>query len=138
MKVYFIRHGQTAHNTTGYITGHLDISVTDEGILEVEEALEKVPADFSVMYSSDLIRCRQTADILNKKLKLPIIYDVRLRERNFGSLQGKKWEEFDPDFRDKDFNQTYDYRAYGGESVDEFKSRLLAFIDDMRNKEKGG
>jgi len=139
MKIYFVRHGETEYNITHRLTGHTDIPLTTKGIKQAESTLLEVPSGLSEVYSSDLIRCKQTIDILNKELHLPVIYDARLRERDFGSLSGKHWEDFDTDgtLRAKDKHLEYDYRPFGGESVEDVKKRVLAAIDDIRQKKKG-
>lgn len=136
MKIYFERHGQTVSNKNGTITGHIDSPLNKEGIEEAKKASLEIPLDFSEIYSSDLIRCKQTADIINEKLNIPIIYDVRLRERDFGSLEGKTWGEIGESLRIIDKNQEYDYRPYGGESVDEVKKRIFSFIEDLKNTKR--
>ena len=137
MKLYFVRHGQTQYNKEGRATGRVDDSLIEEGMKEAENTAKELPKDFDVIYSSDLIRCKQTTEILNKKLNLPVIYDSRLRERDFGSLAGKPWKEWDPDMLQKDRHQQYDYRPLGGESVDDVKSRVLNCISDIQKKSKG-
>ena len=139
MKIYFVRHGETEYNAKGRITGHTDIPLTKKGIEQAENLSKEIPAIFSEMYSSDLIRCKQTADILNKKLNLTIIYDARLRERDTGSLSGKKWEEVDPTgiLKEKNSHLQYDYRPYGGECVNDVKKRVLACVEDIRRQRKG-
>lgn len=138
MKIYFVRHGQTAHNKNSLITGQLNVPLTREGIEEAEKILLEIPDDFSEIYSSDLLRCQQTAEILNRKLHASIQYDSRLRERDFGSLAGKKITDLDPITMEKDKNQQYDYRPFGGESAEEVKKRLFACIDGIRRNKKSG
>lgn len=140
MKIYFVRHGQTESNKKGTVTGHLDSPLTEEGIEQASKTLLEIPDDFSKIYSSDLIRCKQTAEILNQKLNLPIKYDPRLRERHFGSLAGKKFTEMDTtgEIREKDKNQQYDYRPYGGEHVEDVKKRLFDFINELSRKKTKG
>ena len=138
MKIYFVRHGQTQYNKDSLITGHDDAPLTEEGIRQVEDMASSIPSGCTGIYSSDLIRCKQTTAILNKKIGLPVTYDTRLRERNFGSLTGKKIADLDPITMEKDKNQQYDYRLYGGESVEDVKKRVLACIDDICHAGNGG
>lgn len=139
MKIYFVRHGESENNKKGGVTGQLDSPLTEEGRMQAQKTILEIPTDISAIYSSDLMRCKQTAEILNTKLNLPILYDVRLRERSFGSLSGKKFGEMDATgvMRQKDQNQVYDYRPFGGEYVDDVKKRLFACIDDIRREKKG-
>ena len=138
MKVYFVRHGKTEHNDRGVVTGHIDSPLVEEGINQAEITRSEIANDYNEIYSSDLLRCKQTAEIINQKLHLPIQFDVRLRERNFGSLAGKSFREMDTtgEIREKDKNQQYDYRPYGGESVEDVKKRTFAFIEDIKNNKK--
>ncbi|MBI4224949.1 MAG: histidine phosphatase family protein [Candidatus Sungbacteria bacterium] len=138
MKIYFVRHGETQYNKDGLITGHDDAPLTEEGIRQVKNVIFSIPSDCTAIYSSDLVRCRQTTAIFNEKLLLPVTYDVRLRERDFGSLTGKKIADLDPIAIEKDKKQQYDYRAYGGESVENVKERILSCIADIRRKKKDG
>ncbi len=138
MIIYFIRHGETQSNKEHRITGHVDSLLTEDGIAQAEKAALEIASDFSEIYSSDLIRCKDTSAILNKKLNIPITYDSRLRERSFGSLEGKTWNDIEGSdvLKKLDKTQSYDYRPYGGESVDDVKERVLSFIDDIRNTKR--
>lgn len=140
MKMYFVRHGQSQSNQKGTVTGQNDSPLTEEGIEQANKTFLEISNDFSEIYSSDLIRCRQTAEILNKKLNLPIQYDLRLRERHFGSLAGKKFKEMDAtgEMKEKDKNQQYDYRPYGGEHVEDVKKRVFDFISELSRKKTKG
>jgi len=137
MKIYFVRHGQTQKNKERRATGWADDPLNEEGIKEAYKTKEEVPNDFTHIYSSDLVRCRQTAEIINKKLNILTTYDIRLRERNFGSLQGKTIEEIGSELWEKDHNQEYNYQSYGGESVKDVKERLFDFIFDIKKKQNG-
>jgi len=136
MKLYFVRHGQTEYNITTRLTGQTDIPLTEEGIRQAEASVNEMPSGISEIYSSDLIRCKQTAHILNRDLHVPVTYDARLRERDFGSYSGTHWGDIDPDgsLKAKDKHLEYDYRPQGGESVDDVKKRVFDCIDDMRKK----
>lgn len=137
MKLCFVRHGQTDSNKNRILHGITDVSLNEEGVRQAEAVMKVVPGDIKGIYSSPLLRCRQTAEIINKKFNFPIIYDDRLKERNFGSLEGRSWTEFDPDYEVKDKErQEYDYRPYGGESMEDVRARILDFIDFIKKKEK--
>lgn len=140
MKIYFVRHGQTVSNKKGTVTGHIDSPLSDEGVEQTKKTALEISSNFSYIYCSDLLRCKQTAEILNQKLNLSIQYDARLRERDFGSLSGKKFSEIDSTgkVKERDKNQLYNYRPYGGESVEDVKKRLFNFINDLSRKKTQG
>jgi broad specificity phosphatase PhoE len=89
--LYVVRHGESVSNRQGIIAGHVDPDLTEEGKAQVAETKEALQAavSFDAAYSSDLIRAVHTAEILYGK---PVPKNHRLynlRERNFGSLEGK-------------------------------------------------
>jgi broad specificity phosphatase PhoE len=47
------------------------------------------------VYASDLARARETAEILAARLDLPVVVDPALRERNFGSWEGRTVDELE-------------------------------------------
>lgn len=136
MKIYFVRHGETISNKNNTTTGWVDSPLNDEGIEQARKTCLEMPLDFSEIYCSDLIRCKQTAEIINQKLNLPIKYDARLRERNFGSLGGVSWNEISSEMKEIDKLQKYNYTSYGGESVEDVRKRLFDFIDEIRQNKK--
>ena len=138
MKIDFVRHGQTEYNKHGFITGQIDVPLIEEGVEQAKKTSLEISNDYEELYSSDLVRCKETAEILNQKLNLKIKYDARLRERDFGTWAGKKFSEMDStgEMKEKDKNQQYNYRPYGGESVEDVKVRALAFIEDVKNNAK--
>ncbi len=136
MKIYFVRHGQTQYNVEKRFTGQADVHLTAEGLQQARDTLRDLPSDFTLIYSSDLVRCKETTAILNETLNVPVVYDVRLRERNFGSLEGKFRKDVDQALIETDKNQQYDYRPYGGESVEDVKSRVLECIADIQKNHK--
>ena len=132
MKIDFVRHGQTYLNIAGKTNGQsMDDSLTEEGINQAKETLIKISKDYTEIYSSDLLRAKQTAEILNQKLNLSIQYDKRLRERDVGSLLEKSWMEIGQEIKTIDKNQKYNYQPQGGESVEDVKERLLSFINEI-------
>lgn len=89
MMIYFVRHGETEWNKKEILQGHKDSPSTIKGINNAEK-LGKILRDkkIEIIYSSDLGRCVQTAEIINRWLKVKIIKTKELRERNFGDLNG--------------------------------------------------
>ena len=119
--VYAIRHGETEWNIEGKQQGHLDSPLTENGIKQAH-AIADALARFGIaqIYSSDLGRAVQTAEIISSKLNIAASFDQRLRERNLGSLQGMTKNEYQNKFP-KDFSafltEDPDYVIPGGESA---------------------
>jgi broad specificity phosphatase PhoE len=146
--LFFIRHGETASNKKRIRQGiQIDDYLDAQGVLQIEKISKIVGAlDLDVLYTSYLKRAEESAELINKELKslIPIFHDVRLSERDFGSLSGKTHEEWDkllPDNREKEKLQIYDYRPFGGESVEDVRKRsfaaILDIIENQPNKNSG-
>src|SRR5690606_22869507 len=95
----------------------------------------------SVLYTSDLRRALETAEILSEKLGFPPIPDPRLRERNIGEWQGLTIDEMRRWFPDEYQNLLLDsenYRVPGGESRKDVCLRMREAFDDILRQDKGG
>ncbi len=128
MIIYFVRHGETEWNRKGIIQGHEDSPLTLKGRNNTEK-LGRILRDknIEIIYSSDLGRCVQSSEIINRWLKVKIIKAKELRERNFGDFNGR------PNRKVKeilDLNSP-DEKAPNGESFNEQKKRVASFIKKL-------
>ena len=91
MKIIYMHHAQREQNNPP--TQQDDITALGQKDAEIVASLMKEANEkyFSIkaIYSSPFYRCKKTAEIINKKLNLPIVYDDRLNE--FGSAKGETW-----------------------------------------------
>ena len=140
-RLCIVRHGETAWNAEGRIQGQLDIPLSDVGLSQAR-ALAAVLGNepFSAVYSSDLMRTRQTAQPTADRLRLPVFADEDLRERHYGAFQGMTYAEakqrMPADYarfkaRDPDF------AFASGESLARFDERALACVDSLVRKHPG-
>ncbi|MBU2539882.1 histidine phosphatase family protein [Patescibacteria group bacterium] len=128
MIIYFLRHGETEWNKKKILQGQKDSPLTLKGKKSAEKKgkiLEKKRVD--IIYTSDLGRCVQTAQIINRRLKLRMIKVKQLRERNFGDLNGRPNKEIK---RMLDLNNS-DEKAPNGESFNELKNRAVSFFKKL-------
>ncbi len=95
MKLYLVRHGETVGNVEGRIQGQTDGELTDEGRMQAQRVAERLRhEDFDCIYSSDLARARNTAEAIHHYHgRTPLRFTEALRERAFGSCEGKLCEE---------------------------------------------
>lgn len=92
---YLVRHGQTDWNVEKRVQGHIDIPLNDQGRQEAWELAEILKdISFSACFSSDLQRAHETALILTSQTNLPVITDVRLRERDLLLWGGRLFAEY--------------------------------------------
>ncbi len=87
--LYIMRHGKTEWNSLHKIQGRTDIPLNDEGRLMATKAYKEYKSlNIDVCYCSPLIRAVETAQIVLKNRKIPIIEDERLVEMSFGDYEG--------------------------------------------------
>lgn len=88
--LYLVRHGESVYNAEGRVQGQSDIPLSPQGEKQSEavaQALASVPV--TAVYSSPLLRARQTAERIAAIHGLPIQFDDRLKELHAGIFQGK-------------------------------------------------
>ena len=133
MRIIAIRHGEIPLNAQDRLTGWIDQDLTPAGRDQALRLADSLQQGFEVLFASPLLRTVSTAAILAAKYPCKIVLDPNLRERNFGSLNGKTWAEVEAetgqDLRHQDIDlMNYDYRPYAGESVAQVTARARAFI----------
>ena len=131
MKIYLVRHEETEWNKKGIVQGHKDSRLTLNGKINADSK-GKILKDknIEIIYSSDLGRCIQTADIINKHVEKELITTPQLRERNFGSLNGQHKDKVAAKLQFSDYSKT----APDGESRNQMKDRFFEFINSLRDK----
>lgn len=88
------RHGETDHNATGRMQGHLDSELTPTGWNQARFAVPAlVRFDPEIVVTSDLRRAMDTATVFTDASGVPLRVDKRLRETNIGRWQGLTVEE---------------------------------------------
>jgi broad specificity phosphatase PhoE len=97
-KLLLVRHGETDWNRDGRWQGGSDTRLNDLGREQARALAEQLDGDIDVLYSSDLARARETAEIVAAKLGLEVRLDPRLRERGFGSWEGLTMPEIEERF----------------------------------------
>lgn len=134
--IYVIRHGLTELNKKKKVNGQIDEPLAPEGIKQAKEAISLIPESITHIYTSPLKRARQTAEIINFKLNLPISAVDEFTEIHMGTLAGYSWEEMagGMDLKKKHRTIQFDYRAYGGESVTEVRERVTKFLKKVRQQ----
>lgn len=136
MKIYIVRHGQDDDSVRG---GWSDCPLIDLGVQQsnklADELLKnKDKYNIGKIYSSDIVRARQTADIIATKLNLPVELSPEFREVNNGLLAGLDnhiAEEKYPNlyWRKLDWEEHYP----NGESPKEFYERISIALRNLLN-----
>ena len=139
MKIYLIRHGETAWNAGGRLQGHSDTPLDEKGIdlaRKAGEALRDVP--FAAAFSSPLKRAVQTAQLILGDRPVAVQTDDRLKEMGFGVLEGIRHHEAQyADFVRMLNDDTAHYQApEGGESFLQVEERVYGFFQELIRTEE--
>jgi probable phosphoglycerate mutase len=87
---WFLRHGETDYNAKGLSQGALDISLNDNGRAQAALAGPLLAGKgIAGIVSSPMVRTRETTEIVNNVLGLPVTFEPELREVIFGGMEGK-------------------------------------------------
>jgi probable phosphoglycerate mutase len=140
-RICLVRHGETAWNAEGRVQGQTDIPLSAVGHAQARAAASILAQhDFSAIYSSDLLRVRQTAEPAAQRLALQVALDRGLRERHYGIFEcllytevKQRFPEHYARFRDKDPEFDFDT----GESLRAFFERALAAVGRIAAAHRG-
>lgn len=136
------RHGETDWNRRGILQGWLDVPINDLGRRQAHEmAARFADSGFSAVWSSSLVRSRETAEIIAAALHLPPpSCHEGLKERHFGAIQGipkDELAELNPALLEQILRRNPAASFIDGESMDEFADRVLGAMDDIGMQHRG-
>jgi broad specificity phosphatase PhoE len=132
------RHGETDDNRPPIrFQGFRDTPLNDTGRAQARELAERVagePEPIKSLWSSDLSRARETAEIVGARIGLPVRLDLRLREANRGEWEGRLFPDVkreDPERFAAWMRAGASWRFPGGESLQEQLDRVTAALEDI-------
>jgi broad specificity phosphatase PhoE len=136
--IVLARHGETDDNRPPIrFQGFSDTPLNDTGRHQAAELAERVVGQRIVsLWSSDLSRARETAEIVGARIGLEPRLDARLREANRGVWEGRLFidvERDQPELFDAWMRAGDAFRFPGGESLLEQQQRVSAALDDVRH-----
>lgn len=126
---YFV-HGTSVDNERGISSGWKDTPLSELGVRQAEELKEKLKGrKFGLIFSSDLQRALRTAEVVfGKAAAVP---DVRLRECNYGTYNGKPSAIVEP------MQERTSERFPEGESYEDVKKRVADFLGFLKREYNG-
>jgi 2,3-bisphosphoglycerate-dependent phosphoglycerate mutase len=117
----------TVDNEQGRATGWLPGRLSVQSLEQARQLGGRRKDDgITTVFSSDLARAAQTADIAFGRSAIPVLHDWRLRECDYGHRNGMRASELHVS-RDKHLDQPYP----GGESWRQAISRVQRFLADL-------
>ena len=137
-EIILIRHGETEWNSQQRMQGHSNSDLSSVGQAQIQalgQWMKNVP--FDLIYSSDSLRAKQTAEAITQFSGHKLKIDLRLREKNLGVFEGLTSEEA----RERHPEVFRLFKTAGskyvideGESTQQLQDRALEIVDEIRIK----
>lgn len=141
-RIIAIRHGETAWNVDTRLQGHLDIALNTTGIWQAGQVAQALTGEaIDAIYASDLLRAWQTANAIAHATKAPLRAYPGLRERSFGSYEGKTYAEIEAEWPEQSQlwrKRVPDWAPPGGESLLTMHERIAATVNTLAQQHMGG
>ncbi len=142
MKLYFIRHGESEANTRHVISNREScFGLTEHGKEQAKtlaEQLSDIP--ITTIFSSPVLRAKETADIVSRAFYLPYQVTEALREYDCGYLEGKSdqksWKQHRKYYEDWTLRHNYTSKPTAGESFLDIQNRFLPFIESLKHRDE--
>lgn len=133
LELWLIRHGETNWNAEGRIQGQMNSQLTPKGIWQAQALSRRLAHEaFDHVYSSDSDRAQHTARLALPGSELQL--DKRLRELNYGVIEGKTEAEFSAEertLRAAMYQDPFSRRMPGGETWSELIARIGGWISEL-------
>ncbi len=142
---FIIRHGESLKNVKNFESCWPEktfVPLTKKGEGQIKKVAQKIKSKkIDLIFSSDLLRAKQTARIIGKELGPKLRLDKRLREVNIGIFNGRPVGEIGR-FWDKErklpplkyYKKRYQFAPPKGETYVNVEKRLSSFIKEMEKK----
>ncbi len=136
-----VRHGETDWNAGKRIQGQIDIPLSALGHAQARATGNALQDEgFAALYSSDLIRARQTAEATAHLAHLPLQLSPGLRERHYGLFEGLTYEEAAaryPEEYARHHARDPRFVPEGGESLLDLAARIGKTCEDIARRHAG-
>ena len=142
-RFYFVRHGESEANLLNVFSNRgTKHGLTLKGKQQVYSLAKELKSDsICRLYSSPLLRAKQTAEILAEELAIPWVIIDALREYDCGVLEGKSdqnsWDKHISVLENWIERGQWECRIERGESFNEIKERFLPFVDKLVEQYRG-
>lgn len=124
--LHAVRHGESAWNVDHKLTGWSDVPLTERGRAQAQAVRPHVTGPYASVWSSDLRRALETAELARG----PCPTDTRLREMDFGSYEGRVWNDLSAEVT-RDMLAFESFAPPDGEPFAAVRARVLAFVAEL-------
>lgn len=130
LRIIFETHSTSLDNESGIASGQIDIDLSPLGVRQARElGIRRRDDKIEVVYASDLRRSWRTAEIAFGGTGVPIVRDARLRECDYGEINGRPVAEVDG-YRARAVHDPFP----GGESYMQAVERVRAWLEVVRRR----
>lgn len=140
-RIHLIRHGQVAGFEDKRYNGQGDVPLTAEGLAQYRALLPRLErCPLGAVYSSDLSRCLQGAQLLAASHGLTPTATAELRELHIGEWEGLTWKELQARYPQEWQARLADivhYRVPGGETLLDLAARLRPALRRILDRHPG-
>jgi broad specificity phosphatase PhoE len=137
MRAVLVRHGETEQNAQGIFQGYSPVPLSARGRQQAALVAERlVSLRPQILYSSDLRRARETADIISQRLALPVRICEGLREWNVGTWIGQSTAAYLAHLQALGAHPVT-YVPAGGESQLHTQARIIAQMQELARHHVG-
>lgn len=141
-ELWLVRHGESTGNRDGVIQGHEDMPLSQLGAHQAQLLAKRLQGGrFGALYTSDLLRSRDTARAVGSALGMSPSLDRRLREVDTGAWSGLTLEQIAERFPEEwsRWRSVRDpaMRRGGGESYREAAARIAGCLDAIGRAHAG-
>ena len=134
MRITLVRHAEVIQEYQGKYNGHIDIALSENGKLQAKTLAKELSSQiFDKVYSSDLLRAKETLNAFD--IKIEPIYTKRLREKSWGRHEGKSFKEIEEEgIKYENFEQWIE--ALDGEDMQEYIQNIKEYFYETIFKQK--
>lgn len=141
-RICLVRHGETTWNVEKRIQGQIDVGLNAVGLAQAEAAARWLSGQQAVaLYSSDLLRTRQTAECIAASLKRIPVLRPEFRERRYGLFEGLTYDEarakYPAEYRLFEGREPDFVIPAGGESLQQLSDRVSSGLRRLAINHRG-
>jgi broad specificity phosphatase PhoE len=137
-ELLLVRHGETDWNVERRFQGHADPPLNATGRKQAQMlADELADVQIDVIYTSDLVRARETAEIVAARVGVPVVALSELREIDVGEWQGLSWPEIEE--RHPNGVRSWHENGHGwhaGETYEQLAQRVLRALQGIARRHR--
>jgi broad specificity phosphatase PhoE len=131
--ITYFPHGATEDNEKGISSGWSDPPLSEKGKQQALELKERIKErEFDIVFCSDLKRALETAKLCFDN-GMPIVEDKRLRECNYGKLNGAPSATVEP-LQALHIKERFE----GGECYEDVRERIFGFLEFLKQNHENG